>query len=55
MNIQPKDTSKRHFYVSIVKSVLRFGAGASLILVGLPEAGTLFILAEILGVVEEMV
>lgn len=55
MDIQPKDTSKGHFYVSLVKSVLRIGAGASLIMIGLPEAGWLLIAAEVLGIVEELV
>lgn len=55
MEIQPKDTSKGHFYVSLIKSVLRIGAGSSLILVGLPEAGWLLIIAEVLGIVEELV
>lgn len=55
MNMQPKDTSRRHFYVSIVKSVVRIAAGVSLIMVGFPEAGTFFIIAEVLGIVEEMV
>jgi hypothetical protein len=55
MEIQPKDTSKGHFYVSLVKSALRICAGASLILVGYPEAGTFFIVAEVLGIVEELV
>ena len=55
MDIQPKDTSRGHFYVSLIKSVLRIGAGSSLILVGLPEAGWLLIVAEVLGIVEEIV
>ena len=55
IEIQPKDTSKGHFYVSLVKSVLRIGAGISLIMVGFPEAGTLLIAAEVLGIVEELV
>ena len=55
LNIQPKDTSKGHFYVSLVKSVLRIAAGTSLIMMGLPEAGTLLIVAEVLGIVEELV
>ena len=55
MEVQPKDTSKGHFYVSLVKSVLRIGAGASLIMIGLPEAGWLLIAAEVLGIVEELV
>jgi len=55
MEIQPKDTSRGHFYVSLAKSVLRIGAGASLIMMGLPEAGSLFIVAEALGILEEIV
>ena len=55
MKVQPKDTSKRHFYVSMAKSVFRIAAGISLIMVGFPEAGTFFIVAEVLGIVEELV
>lgn len=55
LDIQPKDTSKGHFYVSIVKSALRVVAGTSLIMMGLPEAGWFLIAAEILGIVEELV
>lgn len=55
MAVQPKDTSTGHFYVSMVKSVLRIGAGASLIMVGFPEAGSLLIIAEVLGIIEELV
>lgn len=55
LNIQPKDTSKGHFYVSLVKSILRIIAGISLIMMGLPEAGWFLIAAEILGIVEELV
>jgi hypothetical protein len=55
INIQPKDTSKGHFYVSIVKSGFRIGAGIALVRGQLITAGALFILAEILGIVEELV
>ena len=55
IEIQPRDTSRGHFYVSLVKSVLRIGAGASLIYFGLTEAGILLIVAEVLGIVEELV
>ena len=55
MEIQPKDPSRGHFYVSLIKSVLRIGAGASLIMMGLPEAGWLLIIAEVLGIVDELV
>ena len=55
MEIQPKDTSRGHFYVSLVKSGFRIGAGITLIYGLLLPAGTLFILAEVLGIVEELV
>ena len=55
INIQPKDTSKGHFYVSLVKSALRVVAGGNLVLGNLFWAGTFLILAEVLGVVEEVV
>lgn len=63
LNIQPKDTSKGHFYVSLVKSVLRFIAGGSIIAAGyaipgagwLVAGGALLIGAEVLGIVEEIV
>lgn len=55
MNIQPKDTSKGHFYVSLVKSGLRVIAGAMLMSQMLWTAGVFLILAEALGVLEELV
>jgi hypothetical protein len=55
LEVQPRDTSKGHFYVSVAKSAVRVGAGAALIMAGLPLVGWLFILAEILGIVEEVV
>lgn len=55
LNIQPKDTSKGHFYVSMVKSFLRIIAGGNLVLGNLWMAGTLLIIAEVLGIVEELV
>ena len=55
MEIQPKDTSKGHFYVSLAKSVLRIIAGGNLVIGNLWMAGTLLILAEVLGIIEEMV
>ena len=62
IDIQPKDTSKGHFYVSLVKSFVRIAAGTALILAGMPfdhayllAAGSLLIGAEILGIVEELV
>ena len=55
MEIQPKDPSKGHFYVSVCKSAVRIAAGASLIMGSLVVCGALLILAEILGIVEEVV
>jgi hypothetical protein len=58
MNIQPKDTSRGHFYVSLAKSAVRIAAGVALCLTLTPllwYAGALLILAEGLGIVEELV
>ncbi len=56
IDIQPKDPSRGHFYVSLVKSATRIAAGMFLIWPGsLVLAGALLIAAEVLGVVEELV
>ena len=55
MEIQSKDTSKGHFYVSLVKSFVRIVAGGCLITGNLLIAGVCFIMAEVLGIVEELV
>jgi hypothetical protein len=55
MEIQPKDPSKGHFYVSLTKSAIRIVAGGCLISGNFVFAGIGFILAEVLGIVEEMV
>ncbi len=55
INIQSKDTSKGHFYVSLVKSAIRIVAGACLITGNLLMAGICLIMAEVLGIVEELV
>ena len=55
MEIQPKDPSKGHFYVSIVKSAVRIAAGTALIMGSLVVCGALIIIAEVLGIVEELV
>jgi hypothetical protein len=56
MEIQPKDTSRGHFYVSLAKSALRIVAGIALVW---PEniivAGAFLIAAEMLGILEELV
>ena len=63
MEIQPKDTSKGHFYVSLIKSGLRIIAGSCFVAAGystiadgwLIAGGVLLVGAEILGIVEELV
>lgn len=55
IEIQPKDTSKGHFYVSVMKSAIRIGAAAALIMGAFVLTGWLLILAEILGIIEEIV
>jgi hypothetical protein len=52
--MQPKESkSYWHFYCSMSKSILRAVAGYCLITNTIGIAGWLFIVAEILGVVEE--
>ena len=55
IDIQPKDPSKGHFYISLVKSFIRIAAGMALCIYGLPIVGGLLIAAEALGILEEMV
>ena len=46
---------KKHLYVSLGKSAIRIVAGGCLITGNLLMAGVCFILAEVLGIVEELV
>lgn len=55
LDIQPQDTSRGHFYVSMVKSFVRIFAGMALIDGSLAVAGVSLIAAELLGIVEELV
>jgi len=62
MNIQPKDTSKGHFYVSLAKSVLRLIGASAFIALGyslemplMLAGGVLLFAAEVLGIAEELV
>lgn len=55
LEVQPKDPGRGHFYVSVCKSAVRIGAGAALIMGSFVLTGWLIILAEILGIVEEVV
>ena len=54
INPQPKDPSKWHFRISIVKSGMRFAAAFRLIQGDMVGAGVFFIIAEALGIAEEM-
>ena len=54
MELQPKDTSSSHFYISLVKSVIRIFAGVALLKGMLFAAGVLVIVAEVLGIAEEI-
>lgn len=62
MEVQPKDPSPGHFYVSLIKSSLRIIAGGCIITAGyaineswIVAGGALLLGAEILGIVEELV
>lgn len=56
IEIQPKDPSRGHFYISMVKSALRIGAGIALVWPqNLVLAGVLLIVAEAGGILEELV
>jgi hypothetical protein len=46
---------KWHLKLSIAKSLLRFGAGFYLIIGNIVMAGVLVIVAEVLGILEEIV
>jgi hypothetical protein len=55
LDIQPKDTSRGHFYVSLAKSFIRIVAGVCLV-VGFPVwCGVGIVVAEVLGILEELV
>jgi hypothetical protein len=59
---EPVDVSKKHFYISLVKSTVRIGAGAAFVSVlftpvgvmPIVAGGALLIAAEILGILEEL-
>lgn len=64
IEIQPKDTSRGHFYVSLVKSFLRITGFVALFLAGADPAlmtswlkvtAGFLMLAECLGILEELV
>ena len=51
---QKESHTNWHFRISIIKSGLRIGAGMTLIKGDIVISGILFILAEVLGIVEEL-
>lgn len=53
--VADKDPGKGHFYVSLVKSIIRIFAALALISTSFVLAGILFIVAEGLGIFEEIV
>lgn len=55
MEIQPKDPSKGHFYISLVKSGIRIVAAGFLATGSFMIAGVLLAGAELLGIAEELV
>jgi len=61
--VEPVDVSKKHFYISLVKSAVRILAGGAFILGGyyleewglwIMAGGALLVIAEVLGIAEEL-
>jgi hypothetical protein len=52
--MEPKDTSKSHFYISLVKSLFRIAAGTAFIFGSVMIGGSLLVIAEVLGIAEEL-
>jgi hypothetical protein len=53
--MQPKESkSNRHFWISLIKSGVRIGAGILLIRGDVLGAGVFLIIAEVLGIIEEL-
>lgn len=46
---------KMHLVISVLKSILRIGAGVACFMLMFKSAGALFIMAELLGILEELV
>jgi hypothetical protein len=55
IEIQPKDTSRGHFYASLAKSFIRIVAGVCLVVGFSVWCGVGIIVAEALGILEELV
>jgi len=55
MNVEPKDPSKKHFYISLVKSGLRLAGCLIAAYTGSVVALAFFLgFAEVLGIAEEL-
>jgi hypothetical protein len=54
LELQSKDPSRAHFYISLVKSGFRIGAGVLLFKELFALAGIVFVVAELLGIAEEL-
>ncbi len=53
--MEPKESkSNKHFTISLIKSAVRIAAGVALVFNNIWYAGVLLIMAEILGVAEEL-
>lgn len=53
--MQPKESkTNRHFTISMIKSAVRIAAGVDLALGNIWYAGVLLVIAEVLGIVEEL-
>ena len=55
MKIATKDPGKAHFYISLIKSFIRIVGCGFLMGGNFLMAGSLFIFAELLGILEEIV
>jgi hypothetical protein len=54
--MQPKESkSNSHFWISIVKSIIRIGACYSLFILNFQITAILFGIAEVLGILEEII
>ncbi len=55
IEIQPRDPSRKHFYASMIKSIVRLGACAALYTGDYATAAIMLFTAEMIGIAEELV
>jgi hypothetical protein len=55
IEIQPQDPSRRHFYASMIKSIVRLGACAALYTGDYATAAIMLFTAEMIGIAKELV